>query len=150
MSSDFLQVVKSYANHLSRETSTPVIIAPSEVQSERFHVELSLLPHPVVVGNGRLRFRIRATVFAEIPASDIAINDCLDRSVKLALYFDEARGFPIAPEGLEDAKVYGVAHHIPLRDDDDLFADLQAEERSYSYNESWLVELEFDLAAITV
>ncbi|NVP23813.1 hypothetical protein HPC63_06240, partial [Treponema phagedenis] len=55
---------------------TPVIIAPSEVKSERFHVELTLLPHPALIGNGRARFRMRGTVFAEIPASEPAINDC--------------------------------------------------------------------------
>ncbi len=141
-----LQVVKAYARHLRAETQTAVTIAPSEVKSERFHVELSLLPHPAVVGNGRLRFRIRATVFAEIPASETAINDCLERSVKLAMYFDQARGFPIA----QDKEVYGLAYHTALREDDDLFADLQMEDRSYSYNESWLVELEFDLAEITL
>ncbi|MEL3908065.1 MAG: hypothetical protein P1P64_03490 [Treponemataceae bacterium] len=145
MSLEYLDVVNGYVEFLKKETGTPVIIAPSEVKSERFHVELSLLPHPVIVGNGLVRFRLRATVFAEIPASNPAINDCLEQSLKLARFFDDAQGFLIAKAGGERRKnFYGMAYHTALRDDDDLFADLSADERSYSYAESWLVELEFN------
>ncbi|MEL5719866.1 MAG: hypothetical protein P1P59_01910 [Treponemataceae bacterium] len=144
----FLNVIKSYQEFLQSETGTPVIILPSEVKSERFHVELNLLPHPAIVGNGRARFRMRATVFAEIPASDTAINDCLQRSITLAEFFDATQGFMIKEETEERRAVYGLAHHTPLRDDDDLFSDLTSENRSYSYNESWLVELEFNLEEI--
>ncbi len=140
MERDFLKIIKAYAEKLRSETETPVTIAPSEVKSERFHIELSLLPHPVVVGNGRVRLRMRSTVFAEIPASDVAINDCLKRSIALAHFFDDAQGFTIDKEKEE----YAMAYHTALRDDDDLFSDLASEDRSYSYNESWLVELEFN------
>lgn len=147
---DYIQVLKSYAAFLQKETGVPVIILPSEVKSERFHVELSLLPHPVIVGNGRVRFRIRGTVFAEIPASDIAINDCLDKSVTLARFFEEAQGFTILEAGGKRRQsIYGMAYHTPLRDDDDLFTDLANEERYYAYNETWLIQLEFDLAMVS-
>ncbi len=141
---NFLQIIKAYANRLQKATECQVIVLPSEVNSEKFHVELSILPHPVIVGNGRVRFRIRATVFAEVPASDPAINDCLEKSICLAEFFDEAQNFTID----ETQEIYGMVFHTALRDDDDLFADLEAEDRSYSYNESWLVELEFDLDKI--
>lgn len=144
MQANLLRVIKAYAEKLKTQTETPVIIAPSEVNSERFHVELSLLPHPVAVGNGRVQFRMRATVKAEIPSSDTAINDCLNRSLTLAAFFDTAQGFDIDA----DNELYGIAHHSSLRDDDDLFSDLMSEQRSYSYNESWLVELEFNLDTI--
>ncbi len=148
MEHNYLDVVKAYAKHLREKTGTQVIILPSEVNSERFHVELSILPHPVVEKNGRARVRIRATVAAEIPASEVSINDCLKRSFRLALYFDFAQGFPIIANDANGDGVCGIAYHTALRDDDDLFSDLGAEDRSYSYNESWLVELEFDLSNI--
>lgn len=135
---NLLAIIKSYAVFLQALTETQVIIKPSAVKSEKFHVELNLLPHPVIVGNGRARLRLRATVCAEIPASDKAIDDCLQKSLVLAQFFDAAQGFTIKKG------VYGMAYHSILRDDDDLFADLEAEERSFSYNESWLVELEFN------
>lgn len=134
-----IDVIKAYSKALQKETGTQVIIVPSELNSEKFHISLSMLPHPVPVGNGRIRFRLRATVSAEIPASDMAINDCLDRSIRLALFFDNVQGFPV-----EDGKC-GMAYHTKIKDEDDLFADLAAEERSYSYSESWLVELEINL-----
>ncbi|WP_262373099.1 hypothetical protein [Treponema phagedenis] len=115
------------------------------MKSERFHVELTLLPHPALIGNGRARFRMRGTIFAEIPASDGAINDCLSRSLALAQFFDDTQGFAIQKETNKQKGIYALAYHKPLRDDDDLFSDLEAEERSYSYNESWLIELEFNL-----
>ncbi|MEL3903506.1 MAG: hypothetical protein P1P63_00060 [Treponemataceae bacterium] len=145
---NFLQVIKSYSTFVQKETGMPAIILPSEVKSERFHIELNVLPHPVIVGNGRVRFRMRATVFAEIPASDTAINDCLDKSIKAAVFFDETQGFTIKEKTEEQNAIYGIAYHTQLRDDDDLFSDLQNENRSYSYNESWLVELEFNLEEI--
>lgn len=145
MKLDFFKIIKAYSNHLQNETGTQVIVRPSEVKSEKFHVELNLLPHPVIVGNGRARFRMRATVAAEIPASDKSINDCLNRSIKLAQVFDQAEGFLIDESTGEKNAIYGMAYHTALRDDDDLFTDLEVEERSYSYNESWLVELEFNL-----
>ena len=145
MKLDFLKIIKAYSKHIQDETGTQVIVRPSEVKSEKFHVELNLLPHPVMVGNGRARFRMRATVAAEIPASDKAIDDCLNRSIKLAQVFDQAEGFLIAESTAEKNAIYGMAYHTALRDDDDLFTDLEVEERSYSYNESWLVELEFNL-----
>lgn len=141
MTHDFLNVINSYAKKLRGTTDTQVIVLPSEVKSERFHIELALLPHPTIIGNGRIRIRMRATVFAEIPASNSAINDCLKRSITLAAFFDNEQGFTID----EKIELYGLAFHTALRDDDDLFADLQSEGRSYSYNESWLVELEFNL-----
>ncbi len=141
---NFLKVIKAYAERLQKATECQVIVLPSEVNSEKFHLELSILPHPAIVGNGRVRFRIRATVFAEIPASHPAINDCLEKSICLAQFFDEAQNFTID----ETEEIYGMAFHTALRDDDDLFADLEAEDRSYSYNESWLVALEFDLDKI--
>ncbi|MFC2599695.1 MAG: hypothetical protein ACFNX1_00765 [Treponema lecithinolyticum] len=141
-----LEVIKTYAAHLQAQTGTQAIIMPSLLKSEKFHIELNLLPHPVVVGNGRTRLRLRATVYAEIPASDPGINDCLSRSVSLAQFFDQAEGFTIREKADEQSAVYGIAYHTALRDDDDLFSDLQeAEERSFSYNESWLVELEFNI-----
>ncbi|CEM62224.1 hypothetical protein DWQ65_03160 [Treponema phagedenis] len=145
MPCNFLKIIKSYAGLLSEQTKTPVIIAPSEVKSEKFHVELTLLPHPALIGNGRARFRMRGTVFAEIPASEPAINDCLSRSLALAQFFDDTQGFTIQNKTNEQKGIYGLAYHRPLRDDDDLFSDLESEERSYSYNESWLIELEFNL-----
>lgn len=140
-----LEVVKAYAAHLQAQTGTQAIIMPSLLKSEKFHIELNLLPHPVVVGNGRTRLRLRATVYAEIPASDPGINDCLSRSVSLAHFFDQAEGFTIREKTNEENAVYGIAYHTALREDDDLFSDLQeTEERSFSYNESWLVQLEFN------
>jgi len=66
--------------------------------------------------------------------------------VSLAQFFDQAEGFTIREKADEQSAVYGIAYHTALRDDDDLFSDLQeAEERSFSYNESWLVELEFNI-----
>ena len=84
-------------------------------------------------------------MYAEIPASDPGINDCLKRSVLLANFFDQAEGFTVREQTHEGQAVYGMAYHTSLREDDDLFSDLQeTEERSFSYNESWLVELEID------
>ena len=77
MKPNFLEAVKAYAAHLQSQTGTQAVIMPSLLKSEKFHVELNLLPHPVIVGNGRIRLRLRATVYAEIPASDPGINDCL-------------------------------------------------------------------------
>lgn len=142
---NFLAIIKSYAVFLQALTATQVIVNPSAVRSEKFHVELNLLPHPVIVGNGRARLRLRATVCAEIPASDKAIDDCLQKSLVLAQFFDEAQGFTIREDAGGQKATYGIAYHSALRDDDDLFADLQAEERSYAYNESWIVELEFNI-----
>lgn len=142
---DFLKIIKAYAAYLQEKTGTQVIVRPSEVKSDKFHIELNLLPHPAMVGNGRARFRMRATVAAEIIASDKAIDDCLSRSIKLAQFFDQAEGFLIAESPDEKECIYGMAYHAALRDDDDLFTDLEAEEKSYSYNESWLIELEFNL-----
>jgi len=142
---NLLSIVKSYAVFLQALTAIQVIINPSAVKSEKFHVELNLLPHPVIVGNGRARLRLRATVCAEIPASDKAIDDCLQKSLVLARFFDDTQGFTIREKAGEQKAVYGIAYHSTLRADDDLFADLQAEERSYSYNESWIVELEFNI-----
>lgn len=134
---NYLAIINAYADLIRSETDTPVIVIPSEVKSERFHVELSPLAHPTLVGNGRARIRLRATVFAEIPPSDIAINDCLTKSLKLANFFDETQGVKI------DEGFYALAYHTALRDDDELFADLD-EDRSYAYSESWLCEIEFD------
>ena len=140
-----LEAVKAYAAHLQAQTGTQAVIMPSLLKSEKFHVELNLLPHPVIVGNGRTRLRLRATVYAEIPASDPGINDCLSRSVSLAHFFDQTEGFTIREKTNEENAVYGIAYHTALREDDDLFSDLQeTEERSFSYNESWLVQLEFN------
>lgn len=145
MKPNFLEAVKAYAAHLQSQTGTQAVIMPSLLKSEKFHVELNLLPHPAIVGNGRIRLRLRATVYAEIPASDPGINDCLKRSVLLANFFDQAEGFTVREQTNEGQAVYGMAYHTSLREDDDLFSDLQdAEERSYSYNESWLVELEIN------
>lgn len=141
---NLLAIIKSYAVFLQALTETQVIIKPSAVKSEKFHVELNLLPHPVIVGNGRARLRLRATVCAEIPASDKAIDDCLQKSLVLAQFFGDTQGFAIHEKVGGQKAVYGIAYHAALRDDDDLFADLEAEERSFSYNESWLVELEFN------
>lgn len=135
---NYIDIIKSYAKTLSTMTETPVVILPSEVKSERFHVRLSILAHPAIVGNGLVRFRLRATVWAEIPPSDNAIDDALRKSIALAEFFDEAQGFRIAEN------FYGTAYHFPLREDDELFADLSSEDRSYAYTESWLCELEFD------
>lgn len=139
---DFLKIIKKYAEFLQSQTKTPVIIAPSEVKSERFHIELNLLSHPTILENERAQLRLRATVFAEIPSSDRAINDVLTKSLTLALFFSSAQGFYI--EDKKNTKIYGMAYHTPLAQDDELFTDL-AEERSYSYTENWLVKLEFNL-----
>lgn len=145
MKPKFLDAVKAYAEHLQAQTGTQAVIMPSLLKSEKFHVELNLLPHPVLVGNGRIRLRLRATVYAEIPATDPGINDCLSRSVILAQFFDQAEGLTIRKETNTEAAVYGMAYHTALREDDDLFSDLQeTEERSFSYNESWLAELEIN------
>ena len=138
MKPNFLEAVKAYAAHLQSQTGTQAVIMPSLLKSEKFHVELNLLPHPVIVGNGRIRLRLRATVYAEI-------NDSLKRSVLLANFFDQAEGFTVREQTHEGQAVYGMAYHTSLREDDDLFSDLQeTEERSFSYNESWLVELEIN------
>lgn len=145
MQANLLAVIKAYGKKLEQETGIQTVIMPSLVKSEKFHVELSLLPHPVLVGNGRVRLRLRATVFAEIPASDRAINDCLACSLTLAQFFDQAEGFTVTEGNGVEKGVYGTAYHTPLRSDDELFTDLQeSEQRSFSYNESWLVELEIN------
>lgn len=144
----YFDCIKAYAAHLQNQTGTPVIIAPSEVSSERFHVELTLLPHPVIPGNGTVRLRLRATVFAEIPPSETAINDCIERSVRLALFFDHAESFPVKKAEAGQRGVYCMSYPSEMRADDDLFSDLEGDNRSYSYNESWLVELESRLYEI--
>ena len=121
MKPNFLEAVKAYAAHLQSQTGTQAVIMPSLLKSEKFHVELNLLPHPVIVGNGRIRLRL------------------------LANFFDQAEGFTVREQTNEGQAVYGMAYHTSLREDDDLFSDLQeTEERSFSYNESWLVELEIN------
>lgn len=141
MKRDYFSVLKSYAKFLRSQTNVQPVFLPSEVSSEKFHVELSLLSHPTIVGNGRVKFRVRATAVAEIPPSEKAINDCLEKSIALGIFFDEAQGFPID----EEKRIYGIAYHQALRDDDEAFADL-VEPRSYSFRETWLCELEFNLA----
>lgn len=138
----YIDVLKGYSKKLTSETGMQVVLVPKEVSSEKFHVSLSLLPHPVMIGNGRTRFRLRATAAAEVPASDPAIEDCLKKSIRLAVFFDDDQGFDI-----KEGK-HGMAYHKKIREEDELFTDLMAEERSFSYRESWLVELEFTLDQI--
>lgn len=139
MKSDYLKIINGFVERLKEATSTQVIILPSEVKSEKFHFELSLLPHPVVVGNGRRRIRMRVELFAEIPPSNEAINDCLDRSLKVAEFFDEVQNFTID----EKNHIYGLCYPQAIKTEDEIFADI-IELRSFSYTESWIVELEFN------
>jgi len=133
----WIRILQGYERALKDSTGVQVILQPSKVSPERFHVDLSPLPHPVVVGNGRFRLRLRAQVGAELPPTDRGISDALGKSLALADWFSETRGFPIAPE------LWGQAFHSILRPDDEMFVD-GAEDRSYGYEEFWLVELEFD------
>ena len=94
----------------------------------------------MIIGNGRARLRLRAELFAEIPASNTAINDCLERSLKAALFFDEVQNFTID----EEAKFYGLCYPQAIKPDDEIFLDI-IEPRSYSYTETWILELEFNL-----
>lgn len=139
----YLKIIKAFAKKLQSETKCQVIVLPSEVKSEKFHIELTLLPHPVFIGNGRARIRMRANLFAEIPPSNEAINDCLEKSINVGWYFDEVQNFTID----EDKKIYGLCYAQNIQDEDALFADI-VEPRSYSYSENWLVELEFTLEDI--
>ena len=132
MQNNYLKIAEAFAKRLREATDTQVVILPSEVKSEKFHFELSFLPHPVIIGNGRARLRLRAELFAEIPASNTAINDCLDRSLKAALFFDEG------------AKFYGLCYPQAIKPDDEIFLDI-IEPRSYSYTETWILELEFNI-----
>lgn len=132
-----LEIIKSYRAELKKQTGVNAVIIPSEMDSAKFLVSLSMLPHPAVLDNGRVRLRLRGTVQAEIAASDKAINECLERSLNLARFFGDAQGYP-----LTDGK-YAMAYHTALREDDELFADL-SDEKGYVYAESWLIQLEFD------
>jgi len=137
---NWIAVPKAYRAALAEACGIQVILEPSEVKSERFHVRLMPLPHPEIVGNGRVRLRLRASVSGEIPPSDRGISDALEVSLKLGFFFDGEQSFRIA-EG-----VYGMAYHQAIREDDELFTDL-ADDRSSSYDEHWLVELEFNYEA---
>ena len=140
--------------HLETVCNTQVVLLPAAVQSDKFHVELALLPHPVLPGNGAIRLRLRATACAEIAATEAALNECLLHSIRLALFFDQAEGFVLRNEreisALGDsATEYGMAYHTAIREDDELFTDLNERDGQYSYRESWLVELEVKERAIT-
>lgn len=145
MKNNYLKIIHSFAKKLHEATDTQVVVLPSEVKSEKFHFELSLLPHPIFVGNGRTRIRLKATLFAEIPPSNEAINDCLERSVKIGWYFDEAQPFPIDVE----KDFYGTCFATALNEDEDAFLDF-LDQRSYSYTENWILELEFSQDKIEV
>ena len=137
MKEDWIQVINAYKTKLAEACDIQVILEPSEVKPERFHVSLVLLPHPVIVGNGRVRFRLRASVNAEIPPSNRGISDALGVSLKLAAWFDQEQG------GIKIAdSVYAMAYHRAIREDDELFTDL-SEPRSYGYDEHWIVEIDF-------
>jgi hypothetical protein len=134
----WIQVLKAYAKKIAEDCGVQVILEPSEVRPERFHIRLAPLPHPVIVGNGRVQFRVRASAEAEIPPTDRGISDSLGISLRLAEWFDETQG------GIQIADdVYAIAYHQAIREDDDLFTDL-AEPRSYSYAEHWICRIEFD------
>lgn len=142
-----LNIITSYMAHLEAACKTQAVLLPAEVQSDKFHVELALLPHPVLPGNGAIRIRLRATACAELAATETALNDCLAASIRLALFFDQAEGFALRSQ--EDGsspddgtKGYGMAYHTAIREDDELFTDLNERDGQYSYRESWLVELE--------
>lgn len=136
----WIRILEGYASTLGNVTGVQVILQPSQTKPERFHVDLSPLPHPVVVGNGRFRLRLRAEVGADLPPTKRGISDALEKSLALAQWFSEVRGFQIAPE------LCGMAYHTALRPDDEMFVD-GADDRSYGYEEFWLVELEFDFEA---
>ncbi|WP_252714623.1 hypothetical protein [Treponema phagedenis] len=57
---------------------------------------------------------MRGTVFAEIPASEPAINDCLSRSLALAQFLMIRKGSPFKIKRM-NKKIYGLAYHRPLR-----------------------------------
>ena len=142
-----LNIITSYMAHLEKECKTQAILLPAEVQSDKFHVELALLPHPILPGNGAVRLRLRATACAELAATEAALNDCLASSIRLALFFDQAEGFALCGQEAgstpdDGAKEYGMAYHTAIREDDELFTDLNERDGQYSYRESWLVELE--------
>ncbi len=141
MSSDtlmWINVLKAYAKKITEDCGVQVILEPSEVRPERFHIRLSPLPHPVIIGNGRVQLRLRASAEAEIPPTDRGISDSLGVSLRLADWFGETQG------GIQIAEdVYALAYHQAIREDDDLFADL-AEQRSYGYTEHWICRIEFD------
>lgn len=138
MKNNYLKIIHSFAKKLNEATDTQVVVLPSEVKSEKFHFELSLLPHPIFVGNGRTRIRLKATLFAEIPPTNEAINDCLTRSVKIGWYFDEVQNFTIDA----DNKFYGLCFATAISEDENAFMDF-IDPRSYSYTENWILELEF-------
>lgn len=148
-----LNIITSYMAHLEHACKTQAVLLPAEVQSDKFHVELALLPHPVLPGNGAIRLRLRATACAELAATETALNDCLENSIRLAFFFDQAEGFAL--HGGEDGSIpgdgskgYGMAYHTAIREDDELFTDLNERDGQYSYRESWLVELEVKESAI--
>ena len=148
-----LNIITSYMAHLEKECKTQAILLPAEVQSDKFHVELALLPHPVLPGNGAIRIRLRVTACAELAATETALNDCLASSIRLALFFDQAEGFALRGQEAgstpdDGARGYGMAYHTAIREDDELFTDLNERDGQYSYRESWLVELEVKESAI--
>lgn len=148
-----LTIISSYMTHLETVCNTQVVLLPAAVQSDKFHVELALLPHPVLPGNGAIRLRLRATACAEIAATEAALNECLLHSIRLALFFDQAEGFTLLPEPghgspASGQRLYGMAYHTAIREDDELFTDLNERDGQYSYRESWLVELEVRETAI--
>lgn len=148
-----LNIITSYMAHLEHACKTQAVLLPAEVQSDKFHVELALLPHPILPGNGAVRLRLRATACAELAATEEALNECLVHSIRLALFFDQAEGFALRNEKEKrsptaGATEYGMAYHTAIREDDELFTDLNERDGQYSYRESWLVELEVKESAL--
>ncbi|MDR1420629.1 MAG: hypothetical protein LBI86_09665 [Treponema sp.] len=138
---EWIRIPRAYSQKLREACGVQVILEPSEVKPERFHVSLVPLPHPALVGENRVRLRLRASVNAELPPTDRGISDALESSLKLAYWFGQEQGGINLAEG-----VYATAFHRQIREDDEMFTDL-AEPRSYSYDEHWLVEIEFDYEA---
>lgn len=140
-------ILTTYASLITERTGVPVYIAPSEVESEAFHVTLFLLSHQVIVGNSRARFRVRLTSSANIPPSEEGIEDALEKSLLLEAFFSEAESFGMGEaddEGVRGSP-YVLVFTQKVRDDDELFVDLGEEGGSYAFRQSWIIETEFCL-----
>lgn len=148
-----VNIITSYMAHLETVCKTQTVLLPAEVQSDKFHVELALLPHPLLPGNGAIRLRLRATACAEIAATEAALNECLAHSIRLSLFFDQAESFAVRSTQTQAVPtdgqpLYAMAYHTAIREDDELFTDLTERDGQYSYRESWLVELEVRQCAL--
>ncbi|QQO10091.1 hypothetical protein [Breznakiella homolactica] len=137
---NWINILNAYKEKLSDTCSVEVLIGEPAGPSQNLQVNLIPIPHPVISGNGRIRLRLRALLQSGIPGDDTSISHLLDTSLLLAGWFSETQG------GIRIAdNLFAVAYHHPLRNDDESYGPENI--NLYSYDERWLVELEFNYEA---